>query len=223
MWSLAQWLNKLATNKNLPSGFDARNGIRSLFPPGYGTASISMLKQYVFKQDNSNECPGPNSGSAPVILSTTVVRADGSGNWLHAGELRAGSSSPSMWACGFVFLYSDEKAVAHGTLDYDGQFINPTYFVCCGNDPWIAEHWPELFAQGCGIYLSEAKGEYSLPNFNNMATDYGFLSWNQLNLGGAAATGDYVSPASVTFQLGVNNSGPDADGWVEWGNSEISS
>jgi hypothetical protein len=219
MWSLSQWLNELAMHKNLPTDFDARTGVRSLFPPGFRPAAISMLKQYVFKQDNSLESPGPNSGSPPAILGTTAVRADGSGNWLFAEKLSAGSSSPSKWACGFVFLFSDNKSVAHGTID-TWYFNDPTYSVSCGKDLWIAEHWPELFAQGCGLYLSEAEGLDNLPDFNNMATDFGFSWWSQLYISGAASTGAVLTPTSPTFELGDSNSGPDADDWVEWGNYE---
>jgi hypothetical protein len=50
-----------------------------------------------------------------------------------------------------------------------------------GTDSWIADHWPSIFSQEAGCYISHADGDADLPPLTNAATDNGFNSLSWLN------------------------------------------
>jgi len=225
-WSLAQWLDNAAKNHHLPEGFSARHGIKSLFPPESGAVGLSLLQSYLYSSDGSGETPGPDSQQTPVVQCSFNVRADGAGNWLFAAWI---TSYPSeiptpdfngQYGAGFVFSYSTDSnghgIIETGSGDASGPYSYsngtsgiPNGIVCgigvlvTGKDPWIADHWPSLFARGCGFYLSEATGLDGLPPTNDVATDHGFSGLSPLQ-------GAQVKSWSGCDQW----TAPSGDGWV---------
>jgi len=130
----------LGTVKNhLPKGFNAKNGLRSLFPPGY-KGSISPLENYVFR------CLSPQVGDIQIL-----VGADGDGRWLVASLANA-PSDPDIQAS-FVFQHSTDS-FGHG-FDFDcpspagAGTPGPQWGWITGVDPWIKENWPSIFAKSC--------------------------------------------------------------------------
>jgi len=172
-----------------------------------------MLKNYLFSQDSTLASPGPSSGQSAVVQTAMYVRADGSGNWYFSTQINAFTERAWQYAAGFIFVYSNDKTLAHGYIKTGPPDGSGTIdaFAVGGKDSWIAEHWPELFSQRCYFYVSDAvlgligTGQNDLPNTNNIATDNGFSGLTLLPArlvnGGAA------------YALSVSG-GPPTD-WVE--------
>jgi len=182
MWSLAQWLTDLGRTDHLPSGFSARNGIRSLFPSGIGPVSITMLKSYLYAQ--------AGTVSTSEVTGEYKIGADGSGRWFFEGVV-TGIGAPAYdyqgeavgnFGAGFVFMFSRDST-AHGyVLTYDGSddLNEGQGFQIYGSDPWIAANWPDIFAKAIGSYISHADGYAGLPPATNAATDHGFTGLSTL-------------------------------------------
>jgi hypothetical protein len=211
MWSLAQWLTQLSKDHHLPHGYAARKGIKSLIPPQSGHVSIAILKDYVFSQDSTLASPGPSTGQSPVVQTSMYVRADGTGNWYFSAQTTALTDREWQYAAGFIFVYSTDPTVAHGYIKTgpSGSSKLDT-FTAGGKDPWIAEHWPELFGPGCYFYVSDAVLGFfdvgnHLPNTNNIAFDHGFRALEQLT----TLSVDLAPGGSDTI-----SGGPPTD-WVE--------
>ena len=213
MWSLAQWMAQLSKDHHLPHGYAARNGIRSLIPSASLPGSITILKNYLFSQDSTLASPGPSSGQSAVVQCVMYVRADGSGNWYFSTQTTAFTERGWQYAAGFIFVYSDDKALAHGYIQTGPAGSSGTLdaFVVGGKDVWISQHWPELFGERCYFYVSDAilgvidTGQNDLPNTNNIATDNGFSRLTLLSALPVNTTAAGTDPVS---------GGPSTD-WVE--------
>lgn len=145
MWSLKQTLANLAAYppngyNHLPAGFDARKGIRSLFPRDK-PCNISSLKNFVFSI----------TGSAQTTTSSAqmVVIADGAGRW-GIGAVPSLDPLSISWAGGFVFNFSNDGN-GHG---YIVNNANPNAGIVNGfNEPWILQNWCQAFPEGVYLWM----------------------------------------------------------------------
>jgi hypothetical protein len=128
---------------HLPDRFDARKGIRSLFPKEQ-TLSISSLQNYVFQQRAAQ-----SSGGTTCEL---FAYADGTGHWLMKILWPAVDYYDTLVA-GFVFEHSETHSTYGflGTSEYTTVSLG---FEAFGTDAWIADNWPQVFAKGVRFVLS---------------------------------------------------------------------
>lgn len=138
MFDVGQYL--AAEKNHLPLGFNAKNGLRSLFPPGY-QGSISILKNYVYRAESQG-----------VDAAQMVVGADGTGRWVFAALVDF--SSTNAIQVSWCFEFSNNKlGLAYGFPIYYGTpwdaSVTTMWVWCTGVDPWIADNWPQIFAKGC--------------------------------------------------------------------------
>jgi hypothetical protein len=145
MWSLKQTLANLAAYppngyNHLPDGFDARKGIRSLFPRNE-PCNISALKNFVFSLTGSTKT---TTGSAEM-----VIVADGAGRW-GIGAVPSLDPLSISWAGGFVFNYSNDGN-GHG---YIVNNANVNAGIANGfEEPWILQNWPHAFPEGVYLWM----------------------------------------------------------------------
>ena len=173
MFDLRKKLGELSSN--LPGGFHASDGIRSLFPSHY-SGSIGILNDYVFKY--SSPCPA-NAGAC------SWIGADGTGHWFF-GWWNSGGDGTDInyrFQSGFVFRFSND-GFAHGYVDTSRPTSGQT--SCNGGvDRWIHENWTKAFAAGVGWDFQYASGFESLPDASNIWTDFGFSASKFTALQGA--------------------------------------
>jgi hypothetical protein len=153
--SLRQILKDLRVD--LPPGFDASRGIRSLWPAGRDV-SVRSLGLYRFVREHS-----VSGADAEARVSFVAY---GSGQWSLTGIITSSSPDPVKYAVAVTFRYSDSRSghgvTADGTV-FPGPFGGNTVPIRNnGNDPWLRDHWPEAFAAGVSVNLgtSESVGPF---------------------------------------------------------------
>ncbi len=149
MWTLSKVLANI--EDHVPNGFNAQNGIRSLFPSGY-SGSIEPLSGYVFS--NYFRTTSLDASGNPCN-SDLWVMADGTGRWFF-GWVYGQSQANGYRFAGFVFHPFSSDGRYYGYID-DGF---PTYgdgvpeeVTLCnsGTSAIIAENWPAMFKAGVSI------------------------------------------------------------------------
>jgi hypothetical protein len=156
-FSLQQALLKI--DGDLPDGFNASDGIRSLFPSGSETR-LSQLQHYLFR--------------AEITLVTSqlhcaaVVKATGSGKWSLSGTVTSAHSTdliPLHYVVGFAFK-SSSGGIARGNFASGEVPIHTGTisrgFSKTGRDDWIVRHWPDAFVAGISghMIVSQDVGEF---------------------------------------------------------------
>jgi hypothetical protein len=163
MLAVRKWLESLDAGGHLPSGFDAADGLRSLFPAGL--ARLSWLQRYLVDGATLNTSLF-NGG----VVATQIVGADGTGNWSFTGFVQNNVaidngqgpthlSIPIAVMLGFVFGASTDdvgrgwtlSATAQGAiyLDDHGKQVGAAKgtFSANGADTWLRENWPRILAE----------------------------------------------------------------------------
>lgn len=205
IWSLSYTL--AALSNHLPAGFDAKHGVKSLFPKGY-KGSVKALDQYVFVSyqpfflaDNRWDNTYANA----------YVMADGTGRWFFSWYYWQTDPPKSSYrpGAGFAFLLSD-KGSAHVFVDkttpvYDwwdpppNVSTNSQMSCSGGTDPWIAQNWPDLFKSGARISFFDAFTNPPADYSPTVWTNAGFAANAFINLEGGATTCAATLTGSTLF------------------------
>jgi hypothetical protein len=200
MWSLKNTLGLISSN--LPVGFSARNGVKSLFPSNY-KGTIGVLSAYVFTRT------GDTWSFEQSDYASYFVAADGTGRWFFSWNGIAYALDESAdginirLQAGFVFLYTND-GVARGFVDTSRP--NPSTLSCAsGTDPWIAENWPNLFLSTVYCDYQEAAGFDSLPPESNIWINAGFPQANFAALSGGNVPSSGQGSGSTLFPLDEQN------------------
>jgi len=205
IWSLSYTLASLS--KHLPSGFEAKKGIKSLFPKGY-KGSVRVLDQYVFvsyqhfsvKDDRFDE-----------TYANAYVMADGTGRWFFSWYYWQTNPPKADYrpGAGFAFILSD-KGSAHVFIDkttpvYDwwdpppNVSTNSQMSCSGGTDPWIAQNWPDLFKSGAKISFFDAAANPPSTYWPSVWTNAGFANNAFINLEGGPAACAATLTGSTLF------------------------
>ncbi len=202
MWSLKNTLGLISSN--LPAGFSAKNGVKSLLPPKY-KGTLGVLSAYVFTR----------TGKASIDewdWATYFVAADGGGRWFFSwtgypydlGHWPESIPDANIrLQAGFVFLYTND-GVARGFIDTSRP---STYSLSCasGADPWIAENWPNLFTSTVFCGYQQAAGFDSLPPESNIWQNAGFPQANFAALSGGNVPSSGGASGSTLFPADEQN------------------
>ena len=137
---------------HIPATWRRKNGLRALFPPGYG-GSISPLKHYVYSCYCELGIQGyalGQSSPSTVCLGYFWVMADAQGNWFFGwryGPSEQSSAYPRQAGLAFKF------AVDGLGLGYVDKSAPPVLTNSCnaGTDARIAKHWPQMFSAGVKV------------------------------------------------------------------------
>ena len=126
---------------HLPTNWLPKDGLRSLFPPGY-SGSISPLKTYVFSRYCTLATNG--YGSGPYCAGRFWLMADGQGRWFF-GWIYGDSYVPDGYIrqAGFVIKSSIDSQV-YGHVDRTSPQVL-TRSCSAGTDEVIAKNWPQMF------------------------------------------------------------------------------
>jgi hypothetical protein len=145
MWTLSKVLKKIESH--VPSGFNAKNGIRSLFPAGY-SGSIQSLSGYVFC--NYFRTSALDATGKPCN-SDLWVMADGTGRWFF-GWAYGKSQANGFRIAGFVFHAISTDGAWYGYIDGNSPLEEIT--SCnLGTSAIIADNWPAMFKAGASIHF----------------------------------------------------------------------
>jgi hypothetical protein len=142
MMSLRKAISTIGSD--LPDGFEAASGVRSLFPAGQN-AAVSQLQGYRFKH--------PLALTTSLLACTGTVKATGSGTWVLSGTVTADGTEliPVHYDVGFAFKSPVDGFVRSGFANGEIPIHTGTIsrdFYASGRDDWIVEHWPTAFAAG---------------------------------------------------------------------------
>jgi hypothetical protein len=181
--------NFVSTEKShLPTGFNPRDGLKTLFPQGYA-GSIGELQNYVFRMTNTSAFP---SKTAQAIFA-----ADGAGRWLLAGTAQFASSDGSAddVQISVTFKYPNTTRGCFIEIDsFNVDNSGSAWAWMTGVDPWIRDNWPDIFAGNCEFY-------------NNIALPLQGQGW-QRTWGGGDVLGEGIlsgfGPGNVTGGLPVS-------------------
>lgn len=146
-WRVREELTSIG--RDLPDGFDAAKGLRSLFP-AKRTAKVAQLKTYRFKE--------PFSLTTGRYRSTGSVKATGSGKWVLSGTVTASGAEllPVHYTVGFAFMLPVDGYVRSSFASDDLPIHTSTVtreFYVSGQDQWIIDNWPAAFAERAVVKL----------------------------------------------------------------------